>query len=275
LAALGHDVAAMVRNIQTAARRLPPGIALRAADYEDVPALKNAFAGIDKLVLVSSDGDACAVMRHHANAIEAAMAADIRHIVFTSIVDIDASSPFYFSPVYRDAERRLAACDVPSTILRCGLYSDFILEHWLAPARTSGELALSAGHGRVAAVSRHDVAVAVAAAAVKSDESRSIYRITGHRALSFDEIAASYAEVIARPVRYRACSADEYRADASMRLDDPWPHAFTTLCASIAEERYSQVSEDFAALTGREPESFQSFLLRATSRHSASGDAFG
>jgi NAD(P)H dehydrogenase (quinone) len=275
LAALGHDVAAMVRNIQTAARRLPPGIALRAADYEDVPALRSAFAGIDRLVLISSDGDACAVMRHHANAIEAAMAADIRHIVFTSIVDIDAMSPFYFSPAYRDAERRLAACDVPSTVLRCGLYSDFILQHWLAPIQMSGELALPTGHGRVAVVSRDDVAVAVAAAAVKSDESRRIYRITGHWALSFDEIAASYAEAIARPVRYRPCLADEYRTGASMRLDDPWPYAFTTLCASIAEERYSQVSEGFAALTGREPESFQSFLLRATSGHSASGDALG
>ena len=69
-------------------------------------------------------------MRHHANAIEAATATNIRHITFTSIVDTDELSPFYFSPAYRDAERRLAVCSVPSTILRCGLYSDF----WLLPS---------------------------------------------------------------------------------------------------------------------------------------------
>jgi NAD(P)-dependent dehydrogenase (short-subunit alcohol dehydrogenase family) len=68
LASLGHNVAAMVRDIQAASRRLPSGIALRVADYEDASALKRALAGIDDMVLISSDGDASAVMRHHANA---------------------------------------------------------------------------------------------------------------------------------------------------------------------------------------------------------------
>ena len=265
LASLGHDVVAMVRDVQAASRRLPSGVALRVADYEDASALKRALAGIDDMVLISSDGDASAVMRHHANAIEAAAATSIRHITFTSIVDIDELSPFYFAPVYRDAERRLAACGLPSTILRCGLYSDFILEHWLVPSRASGELVLPAGHGRVAPISRDDVAAAVAAAAANPDKSRTICTITGDRALGFGEIAACYGETIARQVRYRPCSTDEYLTGASTRLDDPWPHAFSTLCASIAEGRYSEVSKDFAAIAGREPESFRDFLRRATS----------
>jgi NAD(P)H dehydrogenase (quinone) len=265
LASLGHDVVAMVRDIKAASRRLPLGIAMRAADYEDASALKKAFAGIDGLVLISSDGDASAVMHHHANAIEAAAAADIRHITFTSILDTGESSPFYFSPVYRDAERRLADCRVASTILRCGLYSDFILEHWLIPSQASGELMLPVGHGRVAPVSRDDVAAAVAAAAVKPDQSRITRTITGHRALGFDEIAASWGETIMKRLRYRPCSIDEYLTWASSRLDDPWPHAFSTLCASIAEGRYSRVSRDFIGITGREPVSFRNFLLRAAS----------
>jgi NAD(P)H dehydrogenase (quinone) len=139
LASLGHNVA-MVRDVQAASRRLPSGIALRVADHEDASALKRALAGIDDMVLISSDGDASAVMRHHANAIEAATATNIRHITFTSVVDTDELSPFYFSRVYRDAARQLAVCSVPSTILRRGLYSDFILKHWLVPSQTSGEL---------------------------------------------------------------------------------------------------------------------------------------
>src|SRR5215813_10178255 len=101
LALLGHDVAALVRDVQAAGRRLPSGMALRVADYDDTAALKRAFAGIDDLVFISSDGDASAVMRHHANVIEAA-ASGIGHITFTSIVDVEESSPFYISPVYRD-----------------------------------------------------------------------------------------------------------------------------------------------------------------------------
>jgi len=264
LAALGCEVVAMVRNAEAASRLLPPSSALRVADYDDIPAMKAAFAGIDEMVLVSSDGEARAVMRHHANVLEAAAAANIRHIVFTSIIDTDWQSPFYFAPVYRDAERRLAACGVPSTILRCGLYCDFILEHWLVPSQVSGELVLPAGHGRVAPISRDDVAAAVAAVAAKPDRTGTIHTLAGQRALDFGEIAACYGEMTARPVRYRPCSVDEYLALASARLDDPWPRAFSSLCASIAEGRYSRTSNDFSAITGRQPESFAEFLRRAS-----------
>jgi uncharacterized protein YbjT (DUF2867 family) len=58
LASLGHDVVAMVRDVQAASRRLASGIALRVADYEDASALKRALAGIDDMVLISSDGAA-------------------------------------------------------------------------------------------------------------------------------------------------------------------------------------------------------------------------
>jgi NAD(P)H dehydrogenase (quinone) len=265
LASRGHDVVAMVRDVEAARRRLPSGIALRVADYDDASALTRAFAGIDELVLISSDGDASTVMRHHANAIEAAAATGIQHVTFTSIVDIDELSPFYFAPVYRDAEQRLAACGVPSTILKCGLFSDFILDYWLAPSHASGVLMLPAGQGLMAPISRDDVAAAVAAVAAKPDKSRATYTITGHRALGFDEIAAAYGEATGQPMRYRPCSVDDYLTWASGRLDDPWPHAFSTLCASIAEGRYGNVSKDCAEITGREPESFQDFLVRAGS----------
>lgn len=265
LASLGHDVVAMVRDRQTAAERLPPGIALRVADYDDVSALRRAFAGIDEVVLTSSDGDASAVMRHHANAIEAAAAAGARRIVFTGIVDVDDRSPFYFAPVYRDAERRLATCGVPTIILRCDLFCEFILDHWLSPSQASGGLALPAGEGRVAPISRDDVAAAIAAVAASTDRSPRIHTLTGPLALGLGEMTACYGETIARQIGYRSCSVDEYRALASAQLDDPWPLAFSTLCASIAEGRYSEVSDEFFALTGRAPESFRDFLRRAAS----------
>ena len=89
LASLGHDVVAMVRDLLAASRGLPSGIALRVANYEDASVLKRALADIDDMVLISSDGDASAVMRHHANALEAATATNSQHIAFTSIVDTD------------------------------------------------------------------------------------------------------------------------------------------------------------------------------------------
>lgn len=269
LVSSGQEVAALVRKPEAAQGRLPRGVALRVGDYEDAPALKTAFTGIDQLVLISSDGYADAVMRHHANAIAAASAAGVRHITFTGIIDIGEASPFYYAPVYRDAERLLAACGVPSTILRCGLYSDFILDTWLVPA--AGELALPVGQGLVAPVSRDDVAAAIAAAAARANTSSALYTITGDQALGFDEVAACYGEVTAQPLRYRPCSPGDYLASASARLDNPWPQAFSSLCASIAEGRYAATSSDFTALTGKQPESFRDFLARAVPGRPADG----
>jgi len=135
--------------------------------------------------------------------------------------------------------------------------SDFILKHWLAPSQTSGELVLPIGDGRVAPISRDDVAAAVAAVAAKPNKSCIIYMITGHRALGFGEIAASYGETIVRQVRYSPCSIDKYLTWASARLDDPWPCAFSTWCASIAEGRYSQVSSDFLPLRAENQRAFE------------------
>ena len=262
LVSLGRDVAAMVRDVDIARERLPAGTVLRVADYEDVSALKGAFGGIDELVLISSDGEADTVMRHHANAIDAAAAAGIRHITFTSIIDIDERSPFYYAPVYRDAERRLERSGVPSTVLRCGLYFDFILDHWLEPSLVTGELALPAREGRVAAVSRDDVARAVAAMTAEPGKVSGIHMLTGGQAPDFGEIAACYGKAINQQVRYRSCSAEEYMASASAGFEDPWPQAFSSLCASIAENRYSRVSRDFTTITGKEPESLRDFLRR-------------
>jgi uncharacterized protein YbjT (DUF2867 family) len=176
LASLGHDVVAMIRDVHAASRRLPSGIALRVADYEDASALKSALAGIDDKDLISSDGDASAVMRHHANAIESATATNIRH--------------------------------------------------------------------------------------------RLSYVITGHQALTLDEIVTAFGKVVSQPIQYRDTDIGDYLVWAWARLHDPWPHAFSTLCASIAEGRYSYVSGDFTQLVGKEPESLQEFLRRTLSAKS-------
>jgi len=254
-----------------ARRKLPSGTPLRIADYEDSQALRRAFAGADQIILVSSDGDARAVMRHHANAIAAAAEAGPSRIIFMSIVDIDPGSPFYYAPVYRDAERRLAASGVPSTILRCGLYSDFILDHWLKPAVVSGEVLLPAGQGPVAPISREDVATAIVAIASQPGTHGQSYAVTGHRALTLDEIVAAFSDVAGRPIRYSVCTRSDYLAWTWANLEDPWPHAFSTLCESISEGRFGRVSKDFAELVGHEPESLSQYLRRSFSAGAPSG----
>jgi NAD(P)H dehydrogenase (quinone) len=265
LVARGRDVVAMVRNVDTARQRLPASVPLRVADYEDNHALRAAFMGADVLVLISSDGAADTVTRHHANAIEAAVAAGVGHIVFTSIVDTSTQSPFYFSPVYRDAERRLAHCGVPSTVMVCGLYSEFVLDSWLLPYSASGELALPANYGQFAPISRADVATAIALVAARPEKFGDYRMLTGDRLLDFDDVCAIYREVSARPLHYRACAIEEYLTAASAQFEEPWPRAFASLCVSIGRGGYCYTMNHFAGITRRKPESFRDFLIRTTS----------
>lgn len=266
----GRPAAALVRDPQRAAVMLPAGVPMRVADYEDPPALRHALSGIAVLLLVASDGDGRAILRHHANVIAAAAAAGVGHVVFLSIVDVDDWSPFYYAPVYRDAERRLQAAGPEWTVLRCGLYADFLLAHWLRPALAAGELTLPVGQARIAPVSRADVAAAAAAAAAVPEHG-AVHELTGPEALSFGEVAAA-ADALGAELRFRPSSPPDYLLRLWNELPDPWPHAFSTLCASIAEGRFGRVAGGVEALTGRPAERFDAFLRRAAAAGARASD---
>lgn len=252
----------MVRSAQKA-EALPPGVPLRIASYDDPGSLLQAFEGVSTLLFIASDGDGRNVPRHHANVIDAA-ARRVSSIVFTSIIDIDSASPFYYAPVYRDAERRLANCGIDSTILRCGLYSDFVLDHWIKPAISTGTLSLPVGAGQIAPISRNDVAIA--AAAVASSPSRhagNTYELTGRQRLSFHELAKVVENASGRPLDFVACSPADYLQCAWSELEDPWPHAFSSLCRSIAEGRYERTSDAHERLLGRPATDFEELVQNA------------
>ena len=267
LLAGGCDVAVMARDAGKAARALPEGTQIRVGNYDDPASLRQAFDGVTRLLFVSSDGDARDVMRHHANVIDAAAAMRVDHVIFTSIIDIDATSPFYYTPVYRDAERRLSECGLGHTILRCGLYSDFLFSLWVTPAISSGRLSLPVGDSPIAPISRDDVAHAAATVAATPAHWGQIYELTGPRTHSFEDVARLASQASAVSVRYRACSPSDYLRRLWEEVEDPWPHAFSTLCASIAQGRYAHVSDDAEALLPRPAEGLEEFFRRVVARH--------
>jgi NAD(P)H dehydrogenase (quinone) len=261
LSAMGHPVVGMARGPRKAETTVPAGVPIRIANYDDLPSLRGAFEGVSSLLFVASDGDGRDVLRQHANVIDAAAVTGIKQVVFTSILDIEETSPFYYTPVYRDAERRLAESGLNCAILRCGLYTDLLLSHWIEPARATGELYLPVGQARVAPVSRKDVAAAAVALTAATDRNGKVYELTGPRAYSFDEIADLANEVFGTRIQYIPCTLSDYLRRAWADMHDPWPHAFTTLCASIGEGRYARVSTDIADLLGRPAESLKDFLF--------------
>jgi len=266
----GGAVAGLVRDAARARAKLGDQAAFRVADYNDRQSLDAAMAGVTHLLFVSSDGAADDVVRHHANVIEAACSARVGHIVFTSIVDIEESSRFYFAPVYQDAERRLRAANCRWTILRCNLYWDFIYSNWLAPARTSGVIDVPAGSGTIAPVSCADVAAAAVAAFDPGHDNR-VYELTKSRALSFADMARLAGEAFDKPIVYRPADATAYLRRCLATMEAPWPQAFASLFESIRDGRFCAAAPGMAALLQRRPEDPEVSIRRFMQAEGASG----
>ncbi|WP_199035151.1 NAD(P)H-binding protein [Glycomyces salinus] len=251
---------AIARRPRAVPRR--DGLTARGADYDDPASLERAFAGLETLVFVSSDGRAETMARHHRNVIAAAVGAGVGHVVYTSILDVEPDSRFYYSPAHRETEARLAAAGIDHCLARTSIFADFFTETWLAPALASGELALPIGGSRMSLVSREDVAKALASAARRRSEG--VVELTGPAALTGGESCAAAAAAAGRPLRFSDLDASEYRSGLRAEGEPEWlVDAYATMFDSCREGRFSTVSPDIEELTGRPQETFAEFLRRS------------
>ena len=217
------------------------GLTRAVADYDDRPALTEALAGVDALVLVTSDGEAERVLQHHLNVADAAAANGVGHVVALSSVDADLDSPFCYARVNALTERALADRGLVVTAVRASIYSEFF-ETLVDGARVDGELRLPAEEATVALVAREDVGRCLAACALLPPDAP--YDVTGPAALDMAAIAA------ARGVAYVPVSEAEFASALALRETPWWAYAYTSMFASIREHRWEAVTDAVEKLTG-------------------------
>lgn len=167
--------------------RTPRSTAERRVDFDDPSSLD--FTGVDTLLIVSAGyGEDDVVIARHNAAISAAEKAGVRHIVYTSLSG-DGDHMTY-ALAHRWTERRLERSPLAWTILRNGLYAEFLAG--IAAPGPDGTIAAPLGEGRLAAVARADLA-AVAARVVTEPERHAgrVYELVGERALGGAELAAA------------------------------------------------------------------------------------
>ena len=192
--ALGAAPVALVRSPEKAADL---GVEARAFDYEtpDQAALK----GVDTLVLISSNEVGKRFPQHKA-VIEAAKAAGVKRIIYTSLLKGDAS-PMKLADEHIAAEAALKASGLAYTILRNGWYTEN-LTGALAPAIEHGAIIGSAGEGRYSGAARKDYAEAIAVTATGSGHENKVYELAGDTAFTGAELAAEVAKQAGKPVAY-------------------------------------------------------------------------
>lgn len=203
------QIVAIVRNPAKAEALSNQGIVVRQGDYTDQAAFTTALNGVDKLLLISSSevGQRAA---QHQNVINAAKAAGVKFIAYTSLLHAD-TSPLGLHVEHVETEKALAASGVPYALLRNGWYT----ENYLAsapPALEHGVFIGAAGEGKIASATRADYAAAAAKVVSEEGHAGNVYELAGDSAWTLSELAAELSKQSGKPVVYQNLSEADFAA---------------------------------------------------------------
>lgn len=243
------DIVAIVRNEEKAADLKARGIALGVATFEDEAALTAALEGVDRLVFISGSEVGQRVAQH-TNVINAAKAAGVTFIAYTSLLNLDTSK-LALAPEHIATEKLLAESGIDHALLRNGWYWENY-ESSIGAAKATGKVLGAAEGARVSAAARKDYAEAAAVVITSDNQAGKVYELAGAPALTYPEIAAGIGEVIGSEAEYVNLSVEEYQNALEQA---GVPAEFAALLAGmdpiIAEGALYSDSTDLQDLIGR------------------------
>ncbi|HWD48050.1 MAG TPA: SDR family oxidoreductase [Actinomycetota bacterium] len=226
--------------------------------YDDREGLRRAFQGTRTLFMVSASEDPDRLALHD-NVVRAATDAGVERVVYTSFYGAAPRCTFTFGRDHWHTEQRVLDSGLSHTFLRDSLYLDFLP----LMVGADGVIRGPAGDGRVAAVTRDDIAdVAVAVLLDEADRHDGrTYDLTGPEALSMAEIAEVLSRFAGRPVAYHAETLEEaYASRASYGAPDWEVDGWVTTYVAIANGDLAGTSDDVATVAGHPPTSLADFL---------------
>jgi NAD(P)H dehydrogenase (quinone) len=264
--ALGGRVAALLAE-RGVAQRLVVRDASRApridgaevadgASYADGDAMRRAFEGADTVFMVSAKEDPDRVGLHRST-VDAAVAAGVERIVYTSFFGAAPDCTFTFGRDHFHTEEHIKGTPLAWTILRDNIYLDYVPVF----AGDDGVIRGPAGDGRAAAVARDDIAASAVAVLSGDGHAGQTYGMTGGEAFTMAEAAERLSPYAGRPVSYVAETLEQARASRAPSGAPAWEiEGWLTSYAAIAAGDFEQVSGDVERLTGRKPITLDEFL---------------
>ena len=203
------QIVAIVRNPAKATALSQQGITVRQADYSDEAAFTTALQGIDKLLLISSSEVGQRAPQHR-NVINAAKAAHVKFIAYTSLLHAD-TSPLGLADEHVATEKMLAESGIAYALLRNGWYT----ENYLASAPAALEHGVfigAAGEGKIASATRADYAAAAARVISEEGHAGKTYELAGDAGWTLSQLAAELAKQSGKKVVYQNLSEADFAA---------------------------------------------------------------
>ncbi|MGN5240235.1 SDR family oxidoreductase [Rhodococcus sp. SJ-3] len=243
------DIVAIVRDTAKAADLAAAGVQVRAADYADPAALREALIGVDKLFLISGS-EVGQRLPQHTNIIEAAQAAGVGSIAYTSILAAD-TSPLALAAEHEATEKLLAESGLAHTLLRNGWYWENY-ESAVDTAKATGALFGAAGTGRLAGAARKDFAEAAAAVLTTDGHNGVTYELGGDEHLTYSDIADVLSRVLGTEVTYKDLPQAEYATVLEgAGVPAPFAQVLADSDAGIAAGALDTDGHDLRRLIGR------------------------
>ena len=235
------------------------GAETRRADFDDPASLAEAFKGVDRLLLISTDslGSGQRLAQHTA-AVAAAKTAGVGHVVYTSMPKPETSAVTFASD-HIGTENTLKATGLPYTILRNSWYQENLFMG-LPQALKSGQWYSSAGNGRIAYIAHADCAKAAAAALIKAPANQT-FTLTGPELFTPQQVAALAAEATGRPLAVIEVTDEDLAAGMK---HGGVPEVLIPMLVSFdintRQGGLDVLTDDVEILTGQKPATLQAFF---------------
>lgn len=243
------DIVAGARTPEKIADLAEKGVRTAVVDYDAPETLAAAFAGVDRLVLVSGSEVGKRAAQHQA-AIDAAVAAAVTAIAYTSLYRATESA-LPLAAEHIATEQALAASGVAHVLLRNNWY----IENYagdVARAADSGTIAAATGEARVAGAARADYAAAAAAAILDDAYLGRVLELAGDTAFTYADLAAAAAEITGREVVYQPLTSEQLVAGLREHgLDEGTAGFVAALDAAIAAGALDSTDRTLSEVIGR------------------------
>ena len=229
-----------------------------ARGYGDGDGMQAALAGVDWLLLVPA-GESPDRVTEHATVVRAAAAAGVQHITYFSSVCADEATSFPLALDHARTEQAIRATGLDFTFLRMNMYMDSV--PFLVGA--DGVIRGPAAEGRLAPISRDDLADVAAAVLTSGGHANAVYDVSGPEALSLHDAAAVLRETSGRSISYHPETLEEAYASRA-DTGEPWQiEAWIGSYLATAKGMFAGTSDVVRQLAGHDPETLLSFLQRS------------
>ena len=255
LAELGLVQRLVVRDPGRAPRLIGAQVVWGGA-YEQGDRFGRALEGVETLFLVSA-GEAADRVARHTTAVDLAIEAGVQRIVYLSFLGAAPQATFTFARDHHATEEHIRSTGVAFTFLRSSMYADMVPRM----VGASGVIAGPGGDGKVAWVSRDDVAAVATAVLIGSGHDGRTYDVTGPEARGFAYAAEELARRTGRPITYVDESVEEaYASRAAYGAPRFEVDGWVTSYLAVALGELDVVSDTVSRLTGRAPQSLPEYL---------------